>query len=71
MINFLFHAVQPWISEWITSSETHEFLVSVLHKLAAKTENELDDGLVMALAVALGVDLEEIKALEQEEGTNG
>ena len=48
--------LKPIVLGWLTSPAASKLLVEVLDKLAAKTDNEVDDALVRGLARALRVE---------------
>ena len=47
--------LKPLVISYLTSDHAKETLVEILEKLAAKSENKIDDGLVEALKRALGL----------------
>lgn len=51
--------VKPVLIGWLTSAGARELLVEVLRKLAAKTDNEIDDTIVEGVARALSVEVTE------------
>lgn len=48
--------LKPIVIGWLTSSAASKLLIEVLEKLAAKSDNEVDDALVRGLARALRVE---------------
>ena len=48
--------IKPIVIGWLTSPAASKLLIEVLEKLAAKSDNEVDDALVRGLARALRVE---------------
>ena len=48
--------LKPIVIGWLTSPAASKLLIEVLEKLAAKSDNEVDDALVRGLARALRVE---------------
>ena len=55
-MSVIIELIKPIVLGWLTSPAASKLLVEVLEKLAAKTDNEVDDALVRAIARALRVE---------------
>lgn len=55
-MTLVFEIVKPIVLRWLVSERARIVLVEVLEKLAAKTDNEVDDALVAGLRRALHVE---------------